>query len=132
MIPRRKRMQALVPLASMGDIAFLLIIFFMLTATFMKDANISIEPPRSPDVDEVESLTISVTVDPSGVCRLQGVDIDPRTLKTAVEGMLANSKDRRVKVSIDRALPKQTYFPVIEALSRAGATPVLIGEQERL
>jgi hypothetical protein len=46
--------------------------------------------------------------------------------------MLADSKDRRVKVSIDQALPKQTYFPVIEALSQAGATPVLIGERERL
>jgi len=129
MIRRKRRPQPFVPLASMGDIAFLLIIFFMLSATIMKDANIKLNPAASSDLEKLEQAQVSVSLDVDGVLRLQGNEMTPKTLETTVENMLAGRDDRDVKLRIDRDLPTQSYLPVIEALSRAGATLQVTGVQ---
>ena len=40
----------MIPIASMGDIAFLLIIFFMLTSNFIQEAHIRLTPASAADV----------------------------------------------------------------------------------
>ncbi len=129
MIRRKRRPPMMIPLASMGDIAFLLIIFFMLNATFMKDGRIQLEPAESRDLQEVETAPISVSIDVDGVSRLQGAEMTPGSLETAVANLLAGRDDRVVRLRVDRNLPKRVYLPVIEALSRAGATLQVTGVQ---
>ena len=131
MIRRKKRMQPVIPLASMGDIAFLLIIFFMLTSTFMKDANVKHEPARSPDIEEVKATNVSLSIDHEGVIRLMGTELRPTDVESAVSIVLDGQKSRLVRVTIDKTLEKKQYFPVIKALGKAGATPILTGEIER-
>ena len=129
MIRRPRRLQALLPLAAMGDIAFLLIIFFILTSTFIEGDNAKLKPARSVDIEEVRKpAAYSVSVDTEGVVRLQGVVIPSGQLEASVDFLLGDRKDRRVKVSIDKDLTRKDFFPVVEALSRAGATPILTGE----
>lgn len=60
------------PLASMGDIAFLLIIFFMLASNFMKTANADMEEPRSSDLEQQEAAKLSVTMDRNGDIWFEG------------------------------------------------------------
>ena len=75
MIKRRKKSLPIIPTASMGDIAFLLIIFFMLASNFMKSANVKAEEPASPDVEQQEPALVSVIYDQEGKLWLQGVEI---------------------------------------------------------
>ena len=53
-IRRRKKPSLVLPLSSMGDIAFLLIIFFMLASNFMKTNKVELEKPASPDLEQQE------------------------------------------------------------------------------
>ena len=131
MIPRKRRPMPYLPLAAMGDIAFLLIIFFMLNANFMKDASIPLTPAKSSDLEKLEHAPITVSVDAEGVVRLQGSEVTCKSLETAVESMLADREERTVKLSVDRQQPKEIYLPVVEALSRAGATLLIAGEEAR-
>jgi biopolymer transport protein ExbD len=129
-IRRRRRIQPILPLAAMGDIAFLLIIFFMLTASFMRDKNVPLDMAVSPDIDKLQQAHITVSVDAGGQVRLQGVRVSIEELESAVEEMLGDRKDRRVKATIDRRLQKPDYYPVFEALGKAGATLQLAGKLE--
>jgi len=52
-----------VPVASMGDIAFLLIIFFMVCSRFAKDPGVSIDPPTTVDVNKLDDYPIVVLID---------------------------------------------------------------------
>ena len=56
----------------MGDIAFLLIIFFMLASNFMKTANVDMEEPSSSDLEQQEAAKQSVTMDRNGDIWFQG------------------------------------------------------------
>ena len=131
MIRRRRRMKPIIPLASMADIAFLLIIFFMLAGTIEEKENMQLDLAQSEDVEKLEKVKISVTLDADGVLRLQGNEATAGGLDMLLEEMLEGSEDRKVKVKIDKGLPKDIYMPVFEALGRAGVTLELLGEEEQ-
>ena len=74
-IRRRKKPSLVLPLSSMGDIAFLLIIFFMLASNFMKTANVDMEEPKAQDLDRQEAAKQSVTMDRNGDIWFQGQQV---------------------------------------------------------
>ena len=74
-IRRRKKPNLVLPLSSMGDIAFLLIIFFMLASNFMKTGNVDLQRPGAPTLEQQEPAKCSVMVDRDGVVWCDGAQV---------------------------------------------------------
>jgi len=130
-IQRQKRRTALlVPLASMGDIAFLLIIFFVLVSD-IKEAEIDSTPPQSPDIQVIEDRPpLSVIVDKGGKAYLHGEQVAVAALEGAVKQELEGTRKKVVLVKIHHELKQEQFGPVFMALSKAGATMNLVGTPE--
>lgn len=126
-LSRRKRSQLFMPIASMGDIAFLLIIFFMLTSIFIKEAHLEVAPPRSPDIEELSESMVSVVLDNNGELWLQGVFCHASSLESAVSALIEHREDKTVMLKIDRERPYREFGEVMMALSETGADIALIG-----
>ena len=62
---RVRRVDAVIPTASMADIAFLLIIFFMLTTSF-SPVKMSVDLAEAANREEVEKLAAIITIGPNG------------------------------------------------------------------
>lgn len=128
-IKRQKKEDVEVPLASMADIAFLLIIFFVLAAQFVKEKNIKYELPVGPELEKVEKTPIFVTIDEAGHIYCQG----EQTSEEAVEGRVAaeiNSQGiQKVHFKCDANQPRSVYEPVIIAISEAGGTIIPIADE---
>ncbi|NLB56636.1 MAG: biopolymer transporter ExbD, partial [Lentisphaerae bacterium] len=73
MKPRSRRQLPSVPVASMGDIAFLLIIFFMVCSNPMKEQHIDLQPPRAEDLVDVKEENVSVSISAQGQIFVQGL-----------------------------------------------------------
>lgn len=131
MIRRRRRRQSpMIPVASMGDIAFLLIIFFMLVSNFVKQSNIEVTNPVSPDIDTIEPLQVTVILDKNGVIWLQGNVVPVDALEGAIGIILEGRKDKRVELKVDRNLAMDQVKPVRNALVATDARLVLVGDAE--
>jgi biopolymer transport protein ExbD len=127
-IGRKKKSNfIMVPVASMGDIAFLLIIFFMLTSNFMQESDIKLEEAQSPDIEEMKNSQLSVSVDEEGKVYLQGEEISINSLKFEVEYYIADKDDKTVKLKIDKNLKQEQFGDVFLELSNSGAEIALIG-----
>ena len=61
---RNKRRKVLVPVASMGDIAFLLIIFFLLASEFARDKDVPIQLPTAQQVKKTEAVAAARVAHP--------------------------------------------------------------------
>lgn len=131
---RKKRKPIPVPIASMGDIAFLLIIFFMVTSEAAKNnPNITLTPPLSEFVKSNEStLAARVSLDESGQLYFDGVLVDsPKDIEWGIRAVIndATTDDqRRVLFSCHEALPKETFEPVLKAIAEAGGIIEAVGE----
>jgi len=120
----------MVPVASMGDIAFLLIIFFMLTSIFIKEAHVEVDPPAAPGIERVKESQVSVTMDKDGSLWLQGQPCPVEILEEGVTALLAERDDKLVMLKIDKDIRHETFGPVFMALSKAGAEIALVGKRE--
>ncbi len=81
---QKKKISAIIPTASMGDIAFLIIIFFMTTTVFTREKGIKmLLPEKSQTETKVKpENVVSILINPEGALRLKasgydGVDISP-------------------------------------------------------
>jgi biopolymer transport protein ExbD len=129
-IRRRKKPSLVLPLSSMGDIAFLLIIFFMLASNFMKTNKVELEKPLSPDLEQQEPPKSSVVMDKDGRIWYEGAQVKPREVTEALKALAEKNRDLAVHVAIDKALKRRDFMPLIEAISESGAKLILTGEKE--
>ena len=92
---RKKRRPVPVPVASMGDIAFLLIIFFLVCSEVTKDkADLQVTLPLSEYVKKSEaSVAARVAVDETGQIFLDGVAVNSaKDVEWGVRAMLASGR----------------------------------------
>jgi biopolymer transport protein ExbD len=131
---KQKRRAIPVPIASMGDIAFLLIIFFLVCSEVAKDnANIQTTPPISEHVKKMKaSVAARVAVDVDGLIYFDGAQVDSaKDVEWGVRAILANTASddqRHVQFKCDAALPKETFEPVMKAIVEAGGILEAVGE----
>ncbi len=128
-VDRKRKYKLMVPIASMGDIAFLLIIFFVLTSQFMQEQNIEAKPPENPTIEEMEPIPISLIVDEDGQIYLNGNPIPVQMVEPGVSVLVQDAEDKRVMVKIHKDLPHKLYGEVMKGLSEAGARIVLVGRK---
>ena len=115
-----------VSVGSMGDIAFLLIIFFMICSNFAKQPPVKVKLPESAGLSQVERLPIAVVVDANGVIYLDGQRVgDEEILEAALTKML-----QRVPESKQKKVLFKHFLPVMRAISRAGAGLAALGEKD--
>jgi len=125
-VRRKRRISARVPLASMGDIAFLLIIFFILAS--IPKGEVELAQPKADDLGEIEKSGVSVIMDEEGQCYFQGDEVPVEALVGLIKSYFENpDKDRKVVVEIDRNLPYEVFKDVYAAVSEAGGIVVARG-----
>ena len=133
---KQKRRAIPVPIASMGDIAFLLIIFFLVCSEVAKDnASIQTTPPISEHVKKMKaSVAARVAIDTDGVIYFDGTQVDSaKDVEWGVRAILASTSSddqRHVQFKCDAALPKETFEPVMKAIVEAGGILEAVGEDQ--
>jgi len=121
-----------VPVASMGDIAFLLIIFFMVCSRFAKDPGVRIEAPTTIEVDELDDYPLVVLIDKDAQIYFQGepiasAEMVEEEIRRFVEGK-EDKKLRTVLFRCDRTVKKHVFEPVIEAIAQGGGRIAAVGD----
>jgi biopolymer transport protein ExbD len=108
------------------DVVFLLLIFFMVSTTFDKQAELNIElPEASGKVTQTEQFKIEIGIDGEGRYFINQRPIkDDRlvTLKRALELTLADHKDPKLIISADRKTPHEAVVRAMDAARQLGLT----------
>jgi biopolymer transport protein ExbD len=130
---KKKRRKVQVPIASMGDIAFLLIIFFMLLSEFSKDKDLPIELPQSDQVKKTEVVVAArVAMAADGEIYFDGDRVDSaKDVEWGVRALLSKTvadEQRHVQFKCDASLSKETFEPVLKAIAEGGGIIEAVGE----
>ena len=133
---RRRRAGGYPDLTSFSDIAFLLIIFFILCST--KKAGITVNPPMATGLEDLPKPTIYVAIDADNRLWLDGDEVDsPGEIESGVSDRLARldpnaaGEQRTVVFECDRTVNKEVFEPVIEAIAKAGAVIAAVGTERK-
>jgi biopolymer transport protein ExbD len=127
---KRKASRAEVPSMAMGDIAFNLLIFFVILARAQDDSHLQWTPAEADNLEQAGHSMVSVVVDNENKLYLNGQEIGVGQLASAIEDQLGDAPagERTVLLKVHQEAVALRFEPVIEAVSEAGGDLVHIVE----
>ena len=118
---RRPRRKVEVPLTSLIDIVFLLLIYFLLTTNFMVEEGIKIKLPQAKASAPQVEKEITVYVDRQGRTFMENQEISLANLYNRLREMIDDDKNRLVVVKADREVILNKAVKVMDVAKAAGA-----------
>jgi biopolymer transport protein ExbD len=114
---KRPRRDPIVPMNSMSDVAFLLLIFIMLVALINFRREVKIEYPEALSAKRTSAEeNLEIWVDLSGSVYLDGIPSDLETVEDAIGEAYIRAPGTRVHVIADRNTPYRNVDKVLETL----------------
>jgi biopolymer transport protein ExbD len=123
-LQNRRREEPDVNLTPLIDVVFLLLIFFMVSTTFQRETEISIDLPEAngPHM-QAEKKEVEISIDAKGryfVNKKEVVNTQVDTLKRAIKEAAGDQKKPRVILSADRMTPHQAVITAMDAARQLG------------
>jgi biopolymer transport protein ExbD len=103
------------------DCILVLLIFFMVTTTFAKDAELQIERPGAKSAAPANSKALRVYIDRSMQVFVNEAPVRQWMVQSRVRDALGTASDKTVLVVADRRVPADALIQVIDACRLAGA-----------
>jgi biopolymer transport protein ExbD len=124
MLTRRRRkdpVRVQIPLTSLIDIVFLLLIYFLLTTNFLVEEGIKIKLPQAKAAAPQTEEVITVYVDQEGKAYIGTEEVSLAALFDRLKAMIGSKQDKLVVVRADRAVILNKAVKVMDIAKAAGA-----------
>jgi biopolymer transport protein ExbD len=111
-------------MAPLIDMVFILLIFFLVTTSFVKETGIDVSRPTAATAVSKEKATILIGIDASNHIYIDHREVDVRAVRANVERTLAENPEGAVVVVADKASSTGTAIQVMDGCRMAGAQNV--------
>lgn len=117
-IVTRNKRSADFSMASMSDLVFLLLIFFMLTSTMISPNAIKLLLPQSSSRTMAKPAKVTVYIDENMNFYLDGIPIDQTALQQQIGSKLAGETEGTVLLRVNYDVQAQFIVNVIDAVNK--------------
>mgnify|MGYP000005854797 FL=1 len=121
---RKNRSTPELNIAPLIDMVFILLIFFLVNTSFVKETGIDVSRPTAATAMVQNKATILIAIDQSNRLFMDHREIDPRAVRANVERALAENPEGAVVVVADKASSTGVAIQVMDGCRMAGATNV--------
>jgi biopolymer transport protein ExbD len=113
-------------MAPLIDLVFLLLIFFMVTTSFVKETGIDVQRPTASTAVPKEKGNILIGIDPKGRVFLEKKQIDIRSVRAHAERYLAENPESSIIIVADKISHTGVVIRVMDQCKLAGAKNISI------
>jgi biopolymer transport protein ExbD len=116
-----------IDLTPMLDVVFIMLIFFIVTATFVKEIGLDVNSPdKNQNVKDADKQSIVVQITNRDRIRIRGRDVDFRAVRANIERLHAENPDAPVVVQPHPDSTTETMIHVMDSARQAGIYSVSI------
>ena len=116
----------------MLDIVFIMLIFFIVTTSFVKEVGLDVNRPSNAPIKEQKiSEVVAIRIDENGTISVQNREVDIRAVRANIESELATKPEASVVVISDRNADAGILVKVIDQARVAGAEKVSLAAMAR-
>ncbi len=102
------------------DITLVLLIIFMVTASYIVSPSIKVDLPKATTGGEQQRTALALTLTAQGALFLNGAPSSDEALVRYVAGALPQNPDLQAVIAADRAVPHGAVVHLIDVVRRAG------------
>jgi biopolymer transport protein ExbD len=125
----RKKRALILNVLPLIDVLFLLLIFFMISTTFLSQPAIKLELPEAAHSETVRQSPIVIHVDPTGRVYLNDEPIEIPLLEEALRRMVEGDREKSVSFKADSRVSHGRVVEVLDAIKGAGILKISFGTQ---
>ena len=118
-----------IDMTPMLDIVFIMLIFFIVTTSFVKESGIDVNKPEASTAKVEKKVNIIIAINKSGEIWIDKHPIDIRALRTTVERLHADTPDGSVVITADKKAETGVLVSVMDQVKLAGISKISIGAQ---
>lgn len=120
-----------IDLTPMLDVVFIMLIFFIVVASFIKEAGIEINRPDNTNSDPSDASSILVQIQSDDQIWMENRRVDARAVRANIQRLLAADPEQAVSIKVDKGAKANTVVDVADAAREAGAGAVNWASGER-
>ena len=117
-------------LTPMLDVVFIMLIFFIVTATFIKEAGIQVERPDTTTADSQDDAAILIAISANDEIWIDRQEREPKMLRSVIERLHAENPKGSIVIQADEGSTHEKLVIVMEAAKAAGVTNVAIASDD--
>ena len=131
LLEKRRKHPNEIPTSSLADIAFLLLVFFLVTTTIDMDKGLSLVLPALGEEKEIPKENISnLLINAAGKIMLDEEPINMADIRNTVKRKMNKNPNLIFSIKTDRKTDYQVFVSVLDQLKMANATRISIAEPE--
>ncbi len=115
-----------VDITPMLDVVFIMLIFFIVTATFIKEAGIDVDKPEAATAVVQEKASILIAIDAEDQVWINRRQVDLRSVRSIIERLHAENPKGTVVIQADRNSRNDTLVQVMDSSRRAGVYDIAL------
>ena len=123
--------EAAIDMTPMLDVVFIMLIFFIVTASFVKEAGIDVNRPEAATAVKKDRANILIAISDKGEIWINKRRIDVRAVQANIERLRAENPQGSVVIQADKKATTETLIKVMDASRAAGVYEVSIEAQEQ-
>jgi len=118
-------------MAPLIDMIFILLIFFLVTASFVREAGVDVNRPQAHSAASKEKIDLIVGVTAGGVIFIEGKTIDVRAVRPRMERFVAETPNGSVVIVADKECQTGIVVQVLDACRLAGVKDISLSAEKR-
>lgn len=122
--------ESAIDLTPMLDVVFIMLIFFIVTASFVKEAGIDVNKPDAITAVKMERGNILVAIDSRNQIWINKRQVDPRSVRANIERLHAENPQGTVVIQADKDSKNERLVQVMDAAREAGVYNLAIAANE--
>ena len=120
-----------IDMTPMLDVVFIMLIFFIVTASFVKEAGIDVNRPEAATAVKKDRDCILVAISDKGEVWINKRRVDLRAVQANIERLKAENPQGSVVIQADKESKTETLIQVMDASRQAGVYNVSIAAQDQ-
>jgi biopolymer transport protein ExbD len=116
-------------LPPMLDVVFIMLIFFIVTASFIKQAGIDVTRPAALTGEQRPTVSVLVAISETGEIWIDKKKVDPTGVRAAIERIHAENPKGSLVIQADRGAKNEKLMVVLSAARAAGLAEVAVSTE---
>lgn len=123
--------EAQIDLTPMLDVVFIMLIFFIVTATFIKEAGVEVNRPEASTAQPKDNVNILIAINATNEIWMDKRRIDERAVRANIERLHAENPKGAVVIQADNKSQTETVAAVLDAAREAGVYDVSLATDKK-
>ena len=128
----RSEEESSIDLTPMLDVVFIMLIFFIVTTSFVKESGIDVSRPSAKTAEQKQRASILVAITHSGEIWIQRRKVDIGSVRANIERLHAESPEGTVVIQADKRSKTGLLVTVMDQIKLAGVDRISIAASEQL